>query len=90
MLMWWLTLCTSLKPLANMVTRLIYAGAFLYLTQDSNNTATQQQRHRHQQEGIAAFGFGAESNLSGHLRGGTSPSQVDGTKTEATQGQDEW
>ncbi len=40
MLLWWLTLFTSLKPLANLVARLLYAGAFLYLAQDSNNTAT--------------------------------------------------
>ncbi len=38
MLLWFVTLCASLKPLSSMLARLLYAGAFLYLAQHDNHT----------------------------------------------------
>ncbi len=46
MLFWWVTLCTSVKPLMYLLTRVLYAGTILYLTQD--NTAMKQQQQKEQ------------------------------------------
>ncbi len=50
MLFWWVTLFTSVKPLMNLLTRALYAGTILYLTQDNNNTAMEQQQQREKEQ----------------------------------------